>query len=261
MFSKEEIHSALTSFTNNKSPGPYGFTMEFYKATWHHIKEDICNIFKKFHDNCIINKAVNVTNIALIAKKDKCSVPADYRPISLTTSLYKLIAKVIAERLKETLPLTVAENQMAFVKGRQITDAILIANEAIDYWRVKKIKGFVIKLDLEKAFDKINWSFIDFMLLKKGYPIKWRRWIKACISSVQYSIIINGRPRGKIQPSRGIRQGDPISPFIFVLAIDYLSRLLDSLGDKIKGVMMNNNLNLTHLLFAEEGVRMTSSSL
>ncbi|TYK05764.1 LINE-1 retrotransposable element ORF2 protein [Cucumis melo var. makuwa] len=145
MFSEEEIHSTLTSFTNNKSPEPDGFTMEFYKATWHLIKGDICNIFKDFHDNCIINEAVNVTNIALIAKKDKCSAAADYRPISLTTSLYKLIAKVIAERLKETLPYTVSKNQMAFIKG-----------------------------------------------------------------------------------------------------------LLDSLGDKIKGVRMNNNLNLTHLLFADD---------
>ncbi|TYK10356.1 LINE-1 retrotransposable element ORF2 protein [Cucumis melo var. makuwa] len=169
-FSEEEIHSALTAFSNNKSPGPDGFTMEFFKAAWFVLKDDIFNIFRDFHTNCIINKAVNITNIALIAKKEKCAEPADYRPISLTTSIYKLIAKVIAERLKETLPSTVAENQMAFVKGRQIIDAILVANEAIDYWRVKKIQGF-------------------------GYPIKWRRWIKACISSVQYSIIINGRPR------------------------------------------------------------------
>ncbi|KAA0039770.1 LINE-1 retrotransposable element ORF2 protein [Cucumis melo var. makuwa] len=252
MFTEEEIHEALTAFSNNKSPGPDGFTMEFYKSTWSVLKEEILNIFRDFHSNCIINKAVNITNIALIAKKEKCAEPADYRPISLTTSIYKLIAKVIAERLKDTLPYTVAENQMAFVKGRQIIDAILVANEAIDYWRVKKIQGFVIKLDIEKAFDKLNWRFIDFMLMKKGYPFKWRNWIRACISSVQYSIIINGRPRGKIQPSRGIRQGDPISPFIFVLAMDYMSRLLNSVGEKIKGVKLEGNINLTHLLFADD---------
>ncbi|KAA0050053.1 LINE-1 retrotransposable element ORF2 protein [Cucumis melo var. makuwa] len=137
-FSEEEIHSALTAFSNNKSPSPDGFTMEFFKAAWFVLKDDIFNIFRDFHTNCIINKAVNITNIALIAKKEKCAEPADYRPISLTTSIYKLIAKVIAERLKETLPST--------------------------------------------AFDKLN----------------WRRWIKACISSVQYSIIINGRPRDDI---------------------------------------------------------------
>ena len=118
----------------------------------------------------------------------------DYRPISLTTGLYKLIAKVIAERLKLVLPEIISENQLAF-RGRQITDAILIASEAVDFWKKKKVKGFVVKLDIEKTFDKINWKFMDFMLLKKDFPQKWRKWIEACISSVQYSILINDRPR------------------------------------------------------------------
>ena len=114
------------------------------------------DIFKDFQTNGIINKAVRKTYIALIAKKNKCEKESNYRPISLTTTLYKLIAKVIAERFKTTLPETVFEQQMTFVKGRQITNAILISNEAVDYWRSKKSKGFIIKLDLEKAFDKIK---------------------------------------------------------------------------------------------------------
>lgn len=130
--------------------------MEFFKSAWNLIKYDICNIFNDFHKNSIINKAVNVTFIALIAKKYKCSIASDYRPISLTTALYKLLAKVLADRLKETLPNTIVENKMAFTWGRQIMDAILIANEVIDFWKVKKVKGFVIKLDIEKTFNKIN---------------------------------------------------------------------------------------------------------
>ena len=116
---------------------------------------DILNIFRDFHTNGIINKAVNETYIVLVAKKEKCTKTSDYRPISLTTVVYKLIAKVLAERLKATLPHTVSENQMPFVKGRQITNAILIANEATDYWRMKKAKGFIIKLDIEKALIKL----------------------------------------------------------------------------------------------------------
>ena len=117
-------------------------------------------------------------------------------------------------------------------------DVIHFANKSIDFWKVKKIEGFVFKLDIEKAFDKINWRFIDFMLMKKGFPHKWRRWINSCIRCVQYSVIINGHPRGKTQPTRGIRQGNPISPFIFVLAVDYLSRLLEffETNNKIRGV-------------------------
>lgn len=91
----------------------------------------------------------------------------------------------MATRLKTTLKETIADNQMTFSEGRQITNAILIANEAIDYLRVKKTKGYVLKLDIEKAFDTINWSYIDYMLRMKGYPKRWRRWIKACVSNVQ----------------------------------------------------------------------------
>ena len=140
---------------------------------------------------------MNSTFIALIAKKDTCTAPSDYRPISLTTGMYKLIAKVIAERLKQVLPNIISENQLAFVRGRQITDAILIANEAVDFWKQKKNnnKRICAQACIEKAFDKINWAFIDFMLHKKGFPQKWRKWIEACISSVQYSILINDRPR------------------------------------------------------------------
>ncbi|KAA0049980.1 LINE-1 retrotransposable element ORF2 protein [Cucumis melo var. makuwa] len=158
-FDEKEIKSTIMSISNEKAPGPD----------------------------------------ALISKKDKCSMPSDYRPISLTTSLYKIMAKALENRLKTTLPDTVAENQMAFIKGRQITDAILIANEAIDTWKKRKTKGFVLKLDIEKDFDKISWSFIDFMLAKKNFPIKWRKWINAYISNVQYSILLYGTPKGRIK--------------------------------------------------------------
>ncbi|KAA0055988.1 reverse transcriptase [Cucumis melo var. makuwa] len=148
---------------------------------------------------------------------------------------------MLADRLKLTLLETIVEIQLAFVKGRQITDAILMEHEIVDYWKLKKTKGFVLKLDIEKSFDTINWEFIDFMLMKKNYPEKWRNWIKASVMSVQYSVFINDKPCGRIKPNRGIRQGDPISPFIFILATDYLSSLLFFLQDKkaIKGVEIN----------------------
>ncbi|KAA0025183.1 reverse transcriptase [Cucumis melo var. makuwa] len=164
------------------------------------------------------------------------------------------MAKSLANSLKQTLSETIAENQLAFVKDREITNAILIANEAIDWWKIKKSKGFVLKFDLLKAFDKISWSFIDFILEKKNFPNKWRSWIKACISNVHYSILINGNPKGRIKACRGIRQGNPLSPFIFFLAMDYLSRLLLHLEARgaLKGVTFNNSCHISHLLFAND---------
>lgn len=159
-----------------------------------------------------------------------------------------------ADYLKSTLHQTIAPNQSAFVKGRQITDAILVANEIVDHWTNNNSKGVVIKLDLEKAFDKISWDFILSMLHLKGYSRKWIGWIRACISTANYSIILIGKPRGKINSNRGIRQGDPLSPFLFVIAMDYLSRLLDDAQEKgiIQGYKLSNNKQVTHLLFADD---------
>ena len=98
----------------------------------------------------------------------------------------------------------VEENQMAFIRGRQITHVILIANKAIDVWKTKKTKGFILKLDIEKYFDKIRRGFIDYMLRTKNFPTKWRRWINAYICNVQYSILINGKPNCRINPKEAL---------------------------------------------------------
>ncbi|TYK05808.1 LINE-1 retrotransposable element ORF2 protein [Cucumis melo var. makuwa] len=216
-FLEEEIKGVIKSFDGNKAPGPDGFPISFFKSYWHLLKEDILDIFKDFFEKGII-------------------------------------AKTLSNRLKLTLPDTISGNQLAFIKNRQITDAILRANEALDYWKVKKIKSFILKLDIEKAFDNLNWDFIDFVLKKKNYPNSWRKWIRGCISNVTYSIIVNEKPQDRIKANRGLRQGDPLSPFLFVSAMDYLSRLLSHLESSgaIKGVCLANDCNISHILFADD---------
>lgn len=129
-----------------------------------------------------------------------------------------------------------------------------MVNEVVDSWRVSKKKGFVINVDIEKGFDKVNWSFIDYMLKVKNYPSTWGKWICSCICNVHYSVFINGKPHGCITSNRGIKQRDPSSPFIFVLAMDYLSRLLMHLekNDAVKGVYFNQHCYLSHILFADD---------
>lgn len=116
---------------------------------------------------------------------------------------------------------------------------------------MRKIRGFVLKLDLEKTFDTINWEFLDFMLRKKNYPKKRRKWIQVSIRNVQCLVLINEKPYGRIKPNRGIRQGDPISPFTFILVMNYLSSLLNFLQDKkaTKGVVQ---YLINHILFADD---------
>lgn len=172
-FNEHEVFTCLKMMGNDKTLGPDGFTMEFFKKVWNIFKADIMNLFQDFFPKRIINKSLNATYIALIPKKQSPQMVTNYRPISLTSSVYKILAKVLAGRLKYTLPETISQNQYAFVKGMQIIDPILIANEIADYWRYSKQKDFIIKLDVEKAFDKLNWDFLLSMFKQKGYNEKW----------------------------------------------------------------------------------------
>lgn len=213
------------------------------------------NLFQGFFVNNIVNKSINATFIVLIPKNSKPKKVSECRPINLTTSIYKVVAKVLAERLKTVLPSTIVVNQATFIKGRQITDPILIANEIVDFWRCTKKQGVIFKLDIEKAFDKINWDFLLSILALKGFPDKWINWIRACISSATYSVLINGKPRGYIQASRYIRQDDPLSPFLFVIAMDYLSRLIEKAQQEspIRGFIgQYKEVHVSYLLFADD---------
>ena len=185
----------------------------------------------------------------------------DFRPISLVTSLYKVISKVLATRLKKVLPSIINDSQMAFVEGRQILDAILTASEAVDEWSLRGRKGVLLKLDLEKAYDKVDWSFLDMAMKLKGFGKRWRKWIWGCLSTTNFSIIVNSRPRGKIIAKRDIRQGDPLAPFLFTIVGDALSCLIHYCNEKrnLKDFHFENlSDDLTHLQYADDTLLFSS---
>ncbi|KAI5349821.1 hypothetical protein L3X38_002710 [Prunus dulcis] len=151
---------------------------------------------------------------------------------SLVTSLYKMVSKVLASRLREVLGSTISSYQSAFVQGRQILDAVLIANEVVEESRRLNKSGMVFKIDLEKAYDHVEWRFVNEVLIRKGFGDRWRSWIRGCLETANFSMMINGRPRGKFRASRGLRQGDPFSPFLFTL--DYKGVGVAELWDRVK---------------------------
>lgn len=152
----------------------------------------------------------------------------DYRPISLSNVAYKSISKILAERLKPRLHRILSENQTAFTPGRLITDNVLIAHELMHSLNTKnlKTKFMALKLDITKAFDKVEWEFLIHVMRKMGFSEVWCNWIHKCISSVSYSVLINGEPTNTITPQRGIRQGDPISPYLYLICTEALSYLI-----------------------------------
>ncbi|RVW20876.1 Transposon TX1 uncharacterized 149 kDa protein [Vitis vinifera] len=259
-FSENEIHSALTEMSGDKAPGPDGFTMTFWQSSWDFVKEEILEMFKEFHEQGSFLKSLNNTFLVLIPKKGERMTWEILDPLAFWGGLYKLMAKVLANRLKRVLNKAVAPTQNAFVMGRQILDASLIANEVIDSWQKRKEKGLICKLDIEKAYDSINWKFLLKTLHKMGFGPRWVGWMWSCISTAKFSVLVNGVPAGFFPSSRGLRQGDPLSPYLFVLGMEVLDALLRRAvaggylsGCSIKGDR-RHNLKISHLFFADDTI-------
>ena len=169
-------------------------------------------MFKEFHEQNSFIRSLNHTFLVLIPKKGGAEDLGDYRPISLLGGLYKLLVKVLANRLKKVIRKVISSDQNAFIKGRQILDGSLIANEVIDSWQKRGEKGLICKLDIEKAYDSINWQFLLKVMQKMGFGPKWIGWMWSCISTAKFSVLVNGVLAGFFSSSKGLRQGDPLSP-------------------------------------------------
>jgi hypothetical protein len=257
-FTEEEVWGVVRNMAGDKAPGPDGFSLAFFQSCWDVIKQDVMQVFHEFHTTRNFERSMNVTFLALIPKKPGAQECKDFRPISLVTGIYKIIAKVLANRLSGVLTKLVSDSQNAFIGVRQILDSVLVANESLDS-RVKSgLPGMLCKLDIEKAYDNVNWNFLIYMLRRCGFSERWRHWIYTCISSVRFSVLVNGSAHGFFPTSRGLRQGDPLSPLLFIIVMEALSRMLERAvaGGFISGFAVGNStwaeLSISHSLFADD---------
>jgi len=233
--SHQEIKSAVFSLNKDSAPGPDGFGAFFYQTYWDIIKEDVVKAVLEFFTTSWILPGYNSNIIALLPKTPEATSIDQYRPIAMANFKFKIISKVIADRLAPIMPNIISEEQMGFIHQRNIRDCLCIASEATNLLHNKAFGGnLVLKIDITKAFDTLEWSFLMQTLKCFGFNDTFCNWIHSILHSAYLSISVNGKAQGYFNCSRGVRQGDPLSPLLFCLAEDVLSRSISKLVEEGK---------------------------
>ncbi|GJR82179.1 RNA-directed DNA polymerase, eukaryota, reverse transcriptase zinc-binding domain protein [Tanacetum coccineum] len=186
----------------------------------------------------------------------------DFRPISLIGSLYKIIAKILANRLVTVLGNIVNDMQSAFIKDRKILDGPFILNEIFQWCKLKKKHSFILKIDFEKAYDSVHWDYLDDVLRKFGFGEKWCGWIQECLRSSWGLVLVNGSPTEEFQFFKGLKQGDPLSPFLFILVMESLhlsfKRVVDA--GMFNGIVLDPSIQLSYMFYVDDAVFMAQWS-
>jgi hypothetical protein len=265
-YTEEEIKKALFQMFPTKAPGPDGFPAHFFQRHWElcgaEVTRAVLNVLKGIESPASINS----TCMVLIPKVNNPDDLVQFRPISLCNVILKIVSKVQANRLKEILPDIISAEQSAFVPGRLITDNIISAYECLHF--IKKKRGRhkqygALKVDMRKAYDRVEWNYLRAIMLKLGIHVDFVDSIMRLVTTVSFSVFFNGEGTDFFKPSRGIRQGDPISPYLFLLAAEGLSCLLRSRGtENLSGIVVAPQAPpVNHLLFADDSLLFFKANL
>ncbi|XP_074282927.1 uncharacterized protein LOC141607475 [Silene latifolia] len=251
----DEIKKCIFSIPSSKAPGPDGYSSQFFKDSWAIIGNDVSAAIIDFFNTGQLLKQLNATLVTLIPKVVNPSSVLEFRPITCCNVIYKCIAKLLCARLSDVLPDIISPNQGGFIKGRNIVENVLIYQDLVRLYKRKSASPrCLIKIDLRKAYDTIEWSFLHSMLVALNFPTGFIDKIMTCVTTTAYSLSLNGNNFGFFKGKRGLRQGDPLSPLLFTICMEYLSRILHVISnqDDFRFHPLCRPLKLNHLLFADD---------
>ena len=259
----EELKTIIMSMNPNSAPGPDGIGGKFFQVCFDIIQEDLMAAVKSFFSGKVLPRYMTHACLVLLPKINHPNKLKDYRPVSLSNFTNKIISKILSTRLASILPNIVSDNQSGFVKGRSISENIMLAQEIIHGIKLpKEGKNVVIKLDMVKAYDRVSWAYTCIILRKMGFSELFidRAW--RIMSNNWYSVVINGKRHGFFQSTRGLKQGDPLSPGLFIIGAEFLSRKLNHLqaNHLYRGFNMERKgPQINHLSFADDIIIFTST--
>ncbi|XP_058783674.1 uncharacterized protein LOC131658394 [Vicia villosa] len=255
-FTVYEIKDAVWNCEGSKTPGPDGYSLAFYKNNWEMLKEDLQRTVADFHEKARLIKACTSSFITLIPKVLNPQSLSEYQPIFLVGSLHKILSKILVGRLKEIIRQLISSKQNAFIKNRNILDGILMVNEVMDMAKREGSKCLILKVDFEKAYDCVSWNFLRLVMKKMGFGKKWLSWMEAIVFTSSMAILVNGSCTKDFNVERGLRQGDPLSPQLFVIIIEGLTNLMEKASslEEYRGFYYGDNNVVDILHFADDTI-------
>ncbi|XP_075503965.1 uncharacterized protein LOC142541291 [Primulina tabacum] len=253
--SLEEVRATVFSIHPDSVAGPDGFSSAFFQHCWEIVHQDVFDAVLDFFRGSPLPQGFTATTITLIPKVAGAHAWSDFRPISLCNVTNKIISKLLYSRLRVVAERLISPNQSGFVPGRMISDNILLAQELTHSLTLPTRGGNVIlKLDMAKAYDRVQWPFLFEVLRHFGFSERVVEMVSACISHCHFSVNINGSLSGFFGSTRGLRQGDPLSPMLFILGAEYLSRGLDRLYLQHPELRYRSGCDIliSHLAYADD---------
>lgn len=249
--SNSECLEVLKEMKLNKSPGNDGFTVEVYTTFWFDVGGMVIEALNEAFKLGEMSASQKQAIVILISKDGKDPLYLkNYRPISLLNVDYKILTKILAKRIREVLDEVILTDQLGFMKGRNIGEAIRIIDDMIFHTSQFDLPGFLLAIDFEKAFDSVSQSFLQKTLLSFGFGPSFRKWVEIMYTNTLSCVMNNGNSTGYFKVERGVRQGDPLSSYLFILCIEIMAHRV-RYDNSIKGLCFGDN-QVKQVLYADD---------